>query len=171
MTLGLGRRLALAIGRTTPALLTLLLGLPALLPIDIGLSAGVTPMLAVVATFYWSIYRPELLPTWAAFAIGLALDLVSGGPVGLTALLLVLIRAYVANERRVFLSRSFAVGWGGFALIAGAVSLIAWIAASAYYGQVMRPGPAFLQVLLTIAVYPPLYWLLARAQVGLMRQV
>lgn len=171
MTGALGRRLARLLGQATPAALTALLMLPSVLPIEAPRIGEITPMLTVMAVFYWSIYRPELLPPWIAFAIGLLQDLVSGGPVGMTALILVLVAAYVATQRRVFLTRSFMVGWGGFALIALAVAAGSWALASLYFGGVMRPAPILLQAMATVMLYPALVWLLGRAQIAMMRQI
>lgn len=171
MTGALGRRLARLLGQATPAALTMLLMLPSVLPIEAPRIGEITPMLTLMAVFYWSVYRPELLPPWVAFVIGLLQDLISGGPVGMTALVLVLVATYVATQRRVFLSRSFMVGWGGFALIALAVAAGSWAVASVYFGAVMRPAPLLLQAFATVLLYPAMVWLLARAQFAVMRQV
>lgn len=167
----LGGRLLRLLGQLTPAALTILLMLPSVLPIEAPRLGEITPMLTVMAVFYWSIYRPELMPSWLAFVIGLLQDLISGGPVGLTALILVLVATYVGSQRRVFLSRSFMVGWGGFALIALAVAAASWAIASLYLGAVLRPAPMLLQALATTLLYPALVWALGRAQIAMMRQV
>jgi rod shape-determining protein MreD len=167
----LGRRAARLWGQATPALLTTLLVLPSVLPIESPGIGEIAPMLTVMAVFYWSVYTPELLPPWLAFAVGLLQDLVSGGPVGMMALILVLVATYVATQRRIFLSRSFVVGWGGFALIALAVAAGSWAVASLYFASLLRPAPMLLQALITVMLYPGLVWLLARAQITMMRQV
>lgn len=171
MSGALGRRVGRLIGQATPAVITALLMLPSVLPIEGPALGEITPMLTVMAVFYWSIYRPELLPPWIAFAIGLIQDLVSGGPVGLNALILVLVAAYVAGQRRVFLARSFIVGWGGFTLTALAIAACSWILASIYFGSVLRPAPLLMQALATVLLYPALVWLLGRAQITMMRQI
>ena len=170
MTGALGRRVARLWAQATPTFLTILLVLPSILPIESPGVGEIAPMLTVMAVFYWSIYTPEYLPPWIAFAVGLLQDLVSGGPVGMTALILVLVATYVATQRRIFLSRSFVVGWGGFALIALAVAAGSWAVASLYFGSVLRPAPMVLQALVTVMLYPALVWLLARAQIAMMRQ-
>src|SRR3546814_14355387 len=73
-----------------------------------------------MAVFYWSIFRADLMTMLGAFLIGLFLDLLSGGPLGLNAATLLLIHELGVSQRRVFLGSSFLVNWTAFALVAGA---------------------------------------------------
>ncbi|MBM3567830.1 MAG: rod shape-determining protein MreD [Alphaproteobacteria bacterium] len=166
----LGRRSIRLAGGAIPALSTLLLGMVGLLPIDVGGLTRITPLLAAIAVHYWSVFRPDLLPPWAAFAIGLMLDLASGGLVGLYAFVFVLLAGYASSQRRVLSGDSFVTGWAGFAVVMVAVSLLEWTMASLVRGAPMPAGASAVQSLLTVALYPPLFLLLGRAQLSLLRE-
>ena len=57
--------------------------------------AGVTPLATLCVAFFWSLYRPDLFGAGAAFATGLAHDALAGLPLGLTSLVLLLVRHVV----------------------------------------------------------------------------
>ena len=52
-------------------------------------ASGLGAPLFLMAVYYWSAYRPTLVPLWFVFFMGLLLDLLSGAPIGLNALVLV----------------------------------------------------------------------------------
>ena len=104
------------------------------------------------------------MPAWAVFLLGLLQDLLGGGPVGLMALVLVLVRGICLSQRRVFVSKSFLVGWWGFAMVALGAALLLWLVSCLFYFSLFRPAPVLIELGLTIAVYPPLIWLFTRAE-------
>lgn len=146
-----------------PGTATLLLVVFAATPIGVPFLSAVSPLLTLGAVYFWGIYRPETLPVWVAFVLGLVQDLLTGAPLGLTALILVLARELAVSQRRVVLGQSFGVEWAGFVLVAVGASGVAWAGASIYAGSLVRPDPLVVQGLLTAAAYPALWWLLAQA--------
>ncbi len=62
-------------GRMLPAATTLFAALISVLPVHIPGYAALTPAFTLMAAYHWTIYRPDLLPPLALFAIGLAEDL------------------------------------------------------------------------------------------------
>ena len=60
------------------------------------------------------------------FAVGLAQDLLTGAPVGVGALVLLLARAAVLRYRRYFINRTFPFVWSGFTLLAAGAMLAQW---------------------------------------------
>ena len=86
----------------------------AALPWRLPAFAEVTPAFAVMAVFYWTIYRPERLPYVATFGIGVLQDLLAGTPLGMTALLLLVVQGVVASQRTFFRGKPFLVIWWGF---------------------------------------------------------
>ena len=153
-----------------PFVLSLLLVVASVLPIQLSDFGRVAPNLAIMATFYWAIYRPDLFPAPAAFVLGLWLDLLTGAPVGINALVLLLVHWAITSQRRFFQGKSFGVVWWAFALtISGAMALF-WVLSAAYHLTLIDPAPVVFQLLLTIAVFPFLTWLLARTQHVVMRQ-
>lgn len=147
-----------------PALQAMVLLLLALVPLGVPHLAEVSPMVSVMAVYYWSIYRPDLMPAPAAFAIGLVQDLLSGGPVGMMALVLVLVQGVCMSQRRVIVSSSFLLGWLLFMVIAAGASLATWMVAAAFYWALFDPRPLLVQLLLTVALYPIFDWLFGRTE-------
>ncbi|MBM3504748.1 MAG: rod shape-determining protein MreD [Alphaproteobacteria bacterium] len=157
-----GSRLALRSRQATPSLIALVLILVSQLPLGITQVGLVMPPLALMAVFFWGIYRPDLLPLAAAFAIGLFQDLLTGGPPGLFAAVYVAVRAVMAQQRRSFVGRAFAIEWFGFGVVALTVTFASWAVTSAYFGRLLQPGLFLTQGLLSIALYPVLNWTMVR---------
>lgn len=150
---------------TTTALLLL-----NLVPTRIPGFAGVTPMLVVMAAFYWSIFRPDLFSPLTAFLIGVLYDVLAGTPVGVTAFVLLLVQGVTASQRRFFLGNTFAVAWWGFALVALAAMAVQWVLVSIVFGRIIESQALIFSYLITLSLYPVVSWLLARTQVAFLRQ-
>ncbi|MFQ5535048.1 MAG: rod shape-determining protein MreD [Sphingomonadales bacterium] len=129
--------------------------------------ATVMPQLPLIAVFYWGLMRPDLLPAAAVFAVGLLNDIVTGGPLGLSAIALMLARGLIVSQRRVFLGKPFIVGWCGFAIVALGVGILEGLLVAAYYKAVPSLDPVLVRFLLTVAAYPAVAWLLAHLRVSL----
>ncbi len=167
----LWQRLDRGLRNLTPMMLTLALIFVTVLPLRVPGLAPVTPVVTLMAVYYWSIYRPELLPFAATFVVGLVQDSLSGAPLGLSSLVLLLVQGVVVSQRRFFHGKTFLVEWWGFMLVAPVALLIAWLVASLYFGVLVVPRTLGFQLLLTVALYPVLTRLFARAQHYLLRPV
>lgn len=154
-----------------PAALTVLLGLVVLVPLGEWGLAPVLPALTIIAVYYWAVHRPDLMPVWAAFLLGLFQDLVSGQPIGLGALSLVIVHGIVSTQRRVFLSATFGVMWSIFAAIAFVTTVLDWVLICLINLQLVDPEPGLFRYLATVAAYPCLAWVFARAQRAVLRRV
>ena len=78
-------------------------------------AASITAPLLLMAIYYWSIYRPALIPAWLVFTAGIMIDLLSGiSTVGINALIFVLVHWVVTDQRRFLLGQSFLMIWIGF---------------------------------------------------------
>jgi rod shape-determining protein MreD len=158
------QRVDVKLRQALPVLLILICILLSVAPLRLPDHALVTPGLVLVAVFYWTVHRPDLLRPWNACLLGLLDDILSGTGRGVNALVLTLVHWVVVSQHRVFLGRSFAVVWIAFALVAPlAIAAIAVMSALAARGTV-DPAVVVVQSLLTIAAYPPLAWLFGRAQ-------
>lgn len=153
-----------------PFMLSLLLVIASVLPLQIPDFGRISPNLAVMATFYWAIYRPDLFPAPAAFVLGLWLDLLTGAPIGINALVLLMVHWAIVSQRKFFQGKSFGVVWWAFALTLSGAMLLFWMLSAAYQLTLIDPSPAVFQLLLTIACFPFLTWMLARTQHAVMRQ-
>lgn len=152
-------------GRLVPFMTTVLLAFLSVVPLNLPGFAVVMPSFALMAVFHWTVYRPDLLPLSTVFVVGLLVDLLNGTPyVGLTALVLLLGRAAVMGQRKLFVNRPFVVVWLGFVVLASGVFLLLWALVSAIHGMVIDLRPFVFQAVLTVACYPVASYVLARAQ-------
>ena len=134
------------------------------LPIGRIFGSSVMPALAFIAVYYWAVARPELLPPVAVFAIGLIFDLLSAGPIGLWAFVYLFVYALTVTQRFFLINAPFTVFWTGFAVVAGIAGVVAWAAASLFFGQALAVGPIFWHMGLTVALFPLVVLVLARIQ-------
>ncbi len=148
----------------TPAVLTVLLVALGQAPLQIPNAGPVFPSLTLIAVYYWCVQRPDLMPGWVVFCIGLLEDLLVADALGVTSLVLLAVYGAVAAQRRFFMSRSFLIIWSGFLVIGAAATLLSWILHSIVLGVAVGPAPAFFQYLTTIAAYPLLAWLFDQTQ-------
>ena len=157
--------LKLLAGFSTAALAVLL----AAAPWPFSLAALAPPAIAHVVVFDWSLRRPDAFPAFAAFLIGLLLDVVSGPVFGLGALTCVAAHYCAATQRRFLAPRGIGHAWIGLGLTTLAIACIGWLIASAYGVAVQPFGPTLAQAALTVALYPPVAILLhgIRGMMGL----
>ena len=137
-----------------PVTVTVMLVFAASLPWRLPAFVEVTPAFAVMAVFYWTIYRPERFPHAATFGIGVLQDLLAATPLGMTALVLLIVQGVVASQRTFFRGKPFLVVWWGFSLVMPAVGLLSWIISSACFGALVPPLPIVVQVVLTMLLFP-----------------
>jgi rod shape-determining protein MreD len=152
-----------------PVGVTLLLLLLTAVPTRLPGFAGIAPMLPLMGVYYWAIYRPDLLPAWAAFLIGLLYDIIAGTPLGVNALVLLLVQGVSAAQRRFFLGKSFLVAWWAFGLLAAGSIGLSWLLVTVLYGRVVDPTPVIFEYLLTMGLFPILTWSLARTQMAFLK--
>jgi rod shape-determining protein MreD len=145
-----------------PALLpgATLLGLlaVALVPGAVPGAARIAPFLPLSAVYFWSLHRPALLPSWAAFLAGLLQDILSGGPLGLFALLYLAAAELVTVQRRFLTEAPFSLIWAGFALLALLLAAVAWLLSGLALGALVPPGRLAAAAGLTAALYPVISW-------------
>jgi rod shape-determining protein MreD len=123
---------------------------------------GLTPFSTLCVVYFWSLYRPDLFGASAAFATGIVYDALSGLPLGLSALVLILMRQLVVVQRRFFVGQSFLVVLSCFLLLAPAVEIARWLVACAWWGRLFPIQPIALSLVLTTALYPLASLLLTR---------
>lgn len=132
---------------------------------------GLTPFSTLCVVYFWSLYRPDLFGALAAFSTGIIYDALAGLPLGVTALLLLLVRQLVVVQQRFFLARSFPVVWCCFVLLAPVVEIARWLLLSLWWGRLFAFQPVVTSLLLTMALYPPASLLLSRVHDGIPRVI
>ena len=156
--------------KAAPFVFSILLVFLTVVPVPIPGFAAVTPAMALIAVYYWTIYRPDLLPAVGVFAIGFLLDALSGTPLGVGSLVLLGVQFAVGVKRRFFYGATFLVEWWGFMLVAPGALGAAWMLSSLYYGAWIPLRPVGFELLLTIALYPLLTGLFGRLNRHLPRE-
>jgi len=154
--------------RMLPVATTLLAAVVSVLPVQIPGYAALTPVFTLMAAYHWTIYRPDLLPPIALFAIGLTEDLLAGSPIGVNALLLLLTRVAVLGYRRYFINRNFPFVWTGFTLLAAAAMLGLWALHCMLDLSILDFRNAVVRAALTVAMFPLASFMLGRAQRAVM---
>jgi len=157
--------------RFVPFGVTLILMLFAMTPTYIPGFSHVTPMYALMAVYFWSIYRPDLLGYGATFGIGILEDLLAGTPLGSGALILLLCQRVVFHQQKFFNNKPFGIIWLAFALVAAGAAGLRWICVGLVATGGFTPvGQSLTAYLMTVAMYPVIGWFLAKAHMKLLAQ-
>jgi rod shape-determining protein MreD len=154
-------------------LIPLLVGILAVLLAQIPFSPGGTVIginLPLIIVYFWALYRPDLLPPYAIFLIGLFQDLLGGGPVGLWAMVYLIVYAVVLTQRLMLLARGLFVIWLGFIAAAVIGGIVAYGIAALYYGQAVGAAALAMQVGVTVLAYLVVSPVLAFIQRRLLRE-
>ena len=155
----------------TPFAISAALILLSVIPIQVPAIGSVAPNLGLVAVFYWTVYRPDLMPAIAVLPLGLWQDLLNGAPLGLNALTLLIVYGVIVFQRIFFRGKSFLVVWWAFGLTAAFAAFVFWLAVVGWHLRYVDPTPLVFQAVLTLAMFPFLYWLLSRVQRSIARRV
>lgn len=140
-------------------------------PLHIPWFYSIAPSLSLIAVFYWTSYRSELVPVWAVFVVGLVQDALSGLPLGVSACTLTVAHAIAFGQRRFLIGKSSAVVWLSFAFVVLVTLTLGWALVCAYYGVILASPAIFFQAAATIGVYPILSRLLSGLQIAPLRQI
>lgn len=112
------RRLEYTLRLAMPYLILALLTTISLAALPIPGAGLAKPYLVLMVVYYWSVNRPTLVPPVLCFGLGLLIDVLSGLPLGLNALVLVAVRWLVSDQRRFLMGQPYVTIWAIFALIA-----------------------------------------------------
>ncbi len=149
---------------SAPLALTLAVVIVQLVPLRLPAFSVIAPDLVLMAVFYWTVHRPDLLRSWGAFVVGLLDDILTGTPLGVSSLVFLFVHWSIIAQYRMFRGMSFALLWFGFAVIAaGAKALIVALALVIGHGLI-DPTVIFAQYAFTVALYPVIALLMGRAQ-------
>lgn len=158
------QRLDFVARNLAPLLVSLCLVVASVIPLRLPHASFIVPALALMAVYYWGLHRNDLLPAPAIFFIGILQDILSGGSIGVNALIFLVAYGICVSQRRFFYGKAFLVVWWGFMVVAAAALIIEWAINVAITETIISPGPAYYKFLATIALYPVVAWLFARIQ-------
>jgi rod shape-determining protein MreD len=171
MKLSALQRIDVSVRQSAPVALTLLLTVLSVVPVRLPAASTLAPDIVLIAVFYWTVHRPDLMRLWTVFIIGLLGDVLSGTPLGVHALVLMLVHAAIISQHKIFRGASFGMVWWAFSLIAPVAHVVAAVIAFVTTGALIDLSLFALRLVLTIGFYPALAWLLGRAQRALLASV
>lgn len=145
-----------------PASLTLLLVFASFFPKRINGFADFVPLFAVISIYYWGLFKPESIPNWFLFLIGLFQDSVTGTALGTSALIFIVFRMVVISQRKVFSREQFWAMWVGFILLSVPVFSGYWLVLCFVHGTLMPMMAGIVQWAATAAFYPLVHVLFNR---------
>lgn len=117
-------------------------------------AGDVRPLFLLMAVYYWSVFRPTLIPPVMAFAWGVLFDMLAGLPVGMNALLLVLVQWIVRDQRLYLMGQSYVTLWLGFAVTVIVYSLLQWTIFAVMTLSLPDYHPALATGLLSVGLFP-----------------
>jgi len=145
---------------TIPALCGLLGAFVANIPVSVLGGLVPAPLFALVPVYFWCLVRPDLMTPGIALMIGMAEDVLSGGPPGIWSLAFVLTYALLARQRDSFAGLSGLAAIMGFATAAAFACAVAYFSVAAFAlltpGAYLPPIPPILgELAMTVLFYPP----------------
>ena len=149
---------------TTPFILSLVLVILSVIPTYIPNYMAVAPVLPLVAIYHWAIYRPNLLPVFSIFILGLMQDFLMGTPVGLHVLVFLTVYGIVLSQRRFFAEKSFIFYWFGFGIISLLASIESYLLGSVWNAVFLDLNAAAYQYIILMGLFPTLAWMFLRWQ-------
>lgn len=121
---------------------------------SIPVTGEVRPHFLLAAVFYWAVYRPTLMPPWYIFILGLIMDTLSNLPLGMNALILVVVHWVVRSQRVYLMGQSFFGLWMGFAVTAFLCASAQWSLFSLITRMLVPAGPSLAGAGVTILLFP-----------------
>ncbi len=136
-------------------------------PMGIPGQAQMQPAWTLACVYFWSLFRPASMPAPAVFTIGLLLDLLAQGPIGISVLILLLAHAAALRLRRGLVRQGFAVVWLMFFVFAAAAATLEWALVCLLTWRDLPPWPALFEFAMAVGAYPILATLLSHAHRGI----
>lgn len=151
-----------------PLATTFIVTLLGVLPLPVPYYGLAAPSLTLIAIYYWTVFRPDLMPTLGLFVLGIVNDALAGAPLGVSAFVYLLVQLVILTQRRYLIGQPFWLLWGAFALLMPSAQLLHWGALSLLREAPLAPLATLSGSVLTVLAFPLLVWLLVRVQRGLL---
>lgn len=120
----------------------------------------VTPLLTLSLIYYWSIYRPDLLPPWVIFSLGIFQDIMGCCFIGQSTFLYLCFYGFVLLQRRYLINLSFETVWIIFSLSCLVLIILEWFVVYLIGGYFFNISSSLWTYLFAIFSYPWVYLLL-----------
>jgi len=114
---------------SVPHFILFLMAALSMVVIPVPGAGDVKPLFVLMHIYYWSVNRPRLVPPVLCFFTGLTMDILSGGALGINAIILVAAQWTTQAQRRFLTAQPFITLWAVFGLVALAAGGAQWILA------------------------------------------
>jgi len=125
-----------------------------IISISMPLSITIDVPFVLMLLYYWSIYRPTLIPPLLVFAMGVCLDLLSGWPLGLNAFIFLVLRQSVTSQRVFLTGQPFIVVWLGFMVAVSSSLFLQWALFGLIRLQWVSFDPVIISIFIGIVLFP-----------------
>lgn len=149
-----------------PALATAAATLVLTLPLELFGLRLPEPILPLVLAFAWPLIRPSVLAPWVVLGLGLFLDLLLGGPLGLWAVALLTVHGAALLSRNLLAGQATAMLFAWYAGLVGLAFLLAYLIVSMRTGVAPSLLAVFWQAAPTLLLFPLADWLIQRFDDG-----
>lgn len=122
------------------------------------------PSLFLIPIFYWLVFRPDWIPLWGLFGIGIFYDALMNNTLGLSSFLLMMSVLASHHLRPLLSPQHFYLVWGSF-------SFYSLCYLSAYGLLTGGRTPLFFSWIYGVILYPLIAWALSRLHVRLQSYV
>ncbi len=136
------------------------------LPFGVPGQAELRPAYAMACVFFWSLYRPVSLPAPVVAVTGLLLDLLGMSPLGMWAVLLLVLQGSTLAARRRLIPQGFLMTWLVFGAFSAAGAGLAWGLQSLLTLAMLPVWPAVVVCVAGAGLYPALAAFFIRAHRG-----
>lgn len=120
------------------------------------------PVFAIVPAFAWAMIRPSILAPFVLLTLGLFMDLLWGGPLGLWAIALIVVYAGVLTGRPMMTGQSRPMMWAWFAFMCFVAMTVGYCVSILDSGIPPSLVATFWQLLPTTLLYPFAHRLIER---------
>jgi rod shape-determining protein MreD len=124
----------------------------------------VFPAIEIIIIFFFSVYKPDILPLWLLFVYGIILDLIYGLPVGISIIPLITLSYLVRNQRQIFFRKDFTIVFLGFAIACLLYLGVKYFIFSWYFSYFINFSLVIIQGIATIFLYPITHYFLQRIE-------
>ncbi|MTI08687.1 rod shape-determining protein MreD [Curvivirga aplysinae] len=137
-----------------PLLVTVIAVVLGVIPLHLPDSEVIKPMLVLACVYYWTIYRPDLMPMFLVFIIGLFQDLLYGSPIGISSFVYLIVAFLVGTQRRFFHGKTFGIVWWGFMVVAVLAAILFWVVFCILVKDYVSPMSFIFRYLMSLAWFP-----------------
>lgn len=112
------------------------------------------PYFIVICIYFWMIYRPSLLSPAYIFILGLLFDFILNFPVGIHAVIFIVLQWVIRDQRLFFLGQPYMMVWMGFAFSCFGVFMLEWLSLSLISLNLFNFYDVLLGTLITVLIFP-----------------